>query len=154
MRRTGRLSLGTGVVALITVLSACGTSPRPAGPAPSHSTASPSRPAPTTSAGDTDLLGAARQTIRRPAFTHVSSSGQTHWAVSDVRFPSHHYVLRTSCIGKGSLTASATGIGTWHTECTAGEISISQNTQPAHGNTTAFSITATPGVRFAVVAAG
>ncbi|MDF3293061.1 hypothetical protein [Streptomyces silvisoli] len=87
-------------------------------------------------------------------FAHATRSGDTHWSITKVHFPSGHYTLRTSCVGNGSVTATATGSPPWNVQCVTGQISVDEVTQPSGDQPVDFSFTTTAGVRFAVVAIG
>lgn len=145
---------------LATSLSACGSGSGQAHPAPAHPTATATptttpatnTPAPATTASQADLLAAARQSARNPAFAHAVRPGDTHWTASKVRFPSGHYTLRTACVGDGTVTVTATGSGSWSVRCTHGQISVDQVTETTVGRSVDFSFTAKTGVRFAAVA--
>ncbi|MBY8888408.1 hypothetical protein K7472_26720 [Streptomyces sp. PTM05] len=153
MRRPGRKAgprLVAVALAALPCLAGCGFGGLGQDPPPQdHPPFRPAHASPLSSV-QADLLAAARQTAHTPVFDHATQPGEDHWSVADVRFFYGGYTVRTACVGDGTLTATATGAGTWHTRCTARQVTVDQVTRTTLTPVT-FTFTATKGVRFAVV---
>ncbi|PWI44206.1 hypothetical protein [Streptomyces sp. ICBB 8177] len=150
----GAAGLVAVALAALPCLAGCGFGALGQSPAPpDHPPPRPEHASPLSSV-QADLLAAARQTAHMPVFDHASQPGESHWSVAGVRFFYGGYTIRTACVGDGTLTATATGVGTWHARCVRDRVSVDQVTESTQGRPVDFTFTATKGVRFAVVALG